>query len=139
MLLFRLFNRAFLLMYKLYYLAPHLRRFFYIRKYIKEMFNSMCAVCVSRLFFSHIQYFIQIGSNLVITRVLKKCLIQQKPLKTDLKSNRGQPSVPVQVWPRANNNKQYSLSLRKAFLLLKFLCPFCVRLTDFEQNTKRMN
>jgi hypothetical protein len=24
-------------------------------------------------------------------------------------------------------------------LLLKFLCPFCVRLTDFEQNTKRMN
>jgi hypothetical protein len=24
-------------------------------------------------------------------------------------------------------------------LLLKFPCPFCVRLTDFEQNTKRMN
>ena len=126
-------------MYTLYYLAPHLRRFFYIRKYIKEMFNSMCAVCVSRLFFSHIQYFIQTGSNLVITRVLKKCLIQQKPLKTDLKSNRGSPSVPVQVWPGANNNKQFSLSLRRAFLLLKFLCPFCVRLTDFEQNTKRMN
>ena len=48
----------------------------------------------------------------------------------DLKSNRGQPSVPVQVWPRANNNKQYSLSLRRAFLLLKFLCVFPVRLTE---------
>ena len=91
------------------------------------------------MYFSHIQYFIQKGLNLVISIVLGKCIFRQKPLKTDLKSNRGQPSVPVQVWPGANNNKQFSLSIRKAFLLLKFLCAPPVRLTDFEQNTKRMN